>query len=163
MDYFLTFRTYGTWLHGDEKGSVDRQHNQYGEPLLPYLPRRQQKVSSTMKSAPCIFNEAQRLCVHRTICEVAAFRGWHIHALAVQSNHVHVVVNVSEAVSAERAMNDFKVWATRRLRENQHVEKERTVWERHGSTQYLRNARELSAACDYVLNRQVKPHEEPRA
>jgi len=25
--YLITFTTYGTWVHGDERGSVDREHN----------------------------------------------------------------------------------------------------------------------------------------
>jgi len=29
---FFTFRTYGTWLHGDERGSIDRNNNLYGVP-----------------------------------------------------------------------------------------------------------------------------------
>lgn len=24
LAYFITFRTHGTWLHGDQRGSVDR-------------------------------------------------------------------------------------------------------------------------------------------
>jgi REP element-mobilizing transposase RayT len=159
MDYFLTFRTYGTWLHGDERGSVDRRNNQFGEPLLPPAPDWQQSNIAQMKSAPCTFNQVQRRCVHETLCEVASFRNWYIHALSVQSNHVHIVVSVPENVSAERAMNDFKAWATRRLRENNHIEAGRVVWERHGSTRHLRYAHEISAACDYVLNRQTKPEE----
>src|SRR5882762_2856343 len=33
--YFITFRAYGTWLHGDSRGSVDRFHKAYGSPMLP--------------------------------------------------------------------------------------------------------------------------------
>lgn len=32
--YFITFHTYGTRLHGDEKGSVDHEHNNVGTPEL---------------------------------------------------------------------------------------------------------------------------------
>jgi len=28
------FRTYGTWLRGDERGSMDREHNRYGTPRI---------------------------------------------------------------------------------------------------------------------------------
>ena len=35
LAYFITFRCYGTWLHGDERGSVDRFHNIYGMPFIP--------------------------------------------------------------------------------------------------------------------------------
>jgi hypothetical protein len=34
LAYLITFRSYGTWLHGKE-GSVDRFHNVYGQPKLP--------------------------------------------------------------------------------------------------------------------------------
>jgi hypothetical protein len=35
LAYLITFRAYGTWLHGDSRGSVDRFHNRYGVPLIP--------------------------------------------------------------------------------------------------------------------------------
>ncbi len=31
---FLTFRTYGTWLHGDDPGSIDRNNNLYRSPRI---------------------------------------------------------------------------------------------------------------------------------
>jgi hypothetical protein len=34
LAYFITFSTYGSWLHGEEKGSVDRAHNLPGTPYL---------------------------------------------------------------------------------------------------------------------------------
>ena len=27
LAHLSTFRSYGTWLHGDKRGSVDRSHN----------------------------------------------------------------------------------------------------------------------------------------
>jgi hypothetical protein len=38
LAYFIMFRSYGTWLHGDSRGSVDRLHNTYGTPRLPPNP-----------------------------------------------------------------------------------------------------------------------------
>ena len=35
LAYLISFRTYGTWLHGDKRGSVDRFHNRYCSPYLP--------------------------------------------------------------------------------------------------------------------------------
>jgi len=37
LGYLITFRAYGTWLHGDSRGSVDRFHNRYGSPLIPQI------------------------------------------------------------------------------------------------------------------------------
>ena len=32
LAYFSTFRTYGTWLHGDDRGSTDRSHSDWDTP-----------------------------------------------------------------------------------------------------------------------------------
>ncbi|HEX9659180.1 MAG TPA: hypothetical protein VGA18_02730, partial [Rhodothermales bacterium] len=34
LAYLITFTTYGTWLHGDERGSVDPGHSIPGTPPL---------------------------------------------------------------------------------------------------------------------------------
>ncbi len=34
LAYLITIRCYGTWLHGDERGSVDRKYNRYGTPRI---------------------------------------------------------------------------------------------------------------------------------
>jgi len=34
LAYFVSFRTYGTLLHGDERGSVDRKQNKYWTPRI---------------------------------------------------------------------------------------------------------------------------------
>jgi len=34
LAYLITFRCHGTWLPGDERGSVDRFHNRYKSPYI---------------------------------------------------------------------------------------------------------------------------------
>ena len=35
LAYLITIRSYGTWLHGDERGSMDRhEHHRYGFPKI---------------------------------------------------------------------------------------------------------------------------------
>ena len=34
LAYLITFRCYGTWLHGDRRGSIDRFHNRYKSPYV---------------------------------------------------------------------------------------------------------------------------------
>jgi hypothetical protein len=39
LAYLISFRTYGTWLHGDNRGSTSRKQNKYGTPrIAPNLP-----------------------------------------------------------------------------------------------------------------------------
>ncbi|MEP7214250.1 MAG: hypothetical protein ABI791_14320 [Acidobacteriota bacterium] len=41
LAYLITIRMYGTWLHGDERGSVDRSMNKFGSLRMPARPARQ--------------------------------------------------------------------------------------------------------------------------
>ena len=34
LAYLITFRCYGTWLHGDKRGSIDRFHNAHKSPHI---------------------------------------------------------------------------------------------------------------------------------
>jgi len=148
LGYLITFRCYGTWLHGDERGSVNREHNMPGEPLLEPDRRLEQHRSRQLKQAPVTLDEPQRAVVDRTIREVCEHRDWDLHACNVPSNHVHVVV--SATCPPEKLMNAFKSWSTRRLREAQLLGQKIKPWSRHGSTRYLWNRAALEAACLYT-------------
>ena len=47
----ITFTTYGTWLHGDKSGSVDKEHNQYGSPFATASPVLHRKEQIALKKA----------------------------------------------------------------------------------------------------------------
>ena len=156
MNYFITFRTYGTWLHGDERGSVDRSHNQISEPLLEENSGLKDYRRRLMNAPPVVMNDLCRECVSETLREVATHRGWIIVALGVLSNHVHVVVSTPGNVKPEKVMNDFKSYSTRRLRERNLAPSGMTIWATHGSTRYLNNDKFVLDACNYV-NAQNEP------
>ena len=94
----------------------------------------------------------QRDVVRRTIAEVCAHRDWDLHELNVRTNHVHAVVWAP--CTPERVMNDFKSWATRRLREGGLCDDHQSPWTEHGSTRYLWKPVQLAGACRYVLDGQ---------
>lgn len=152
MNVFITIRTYGTWLHGDERGSVDRNHNQYGEPRLAPSPGLSRVMRKQMKDAPFVMNHFQRQFVSEAIEVVVSHRSWSLHALNVRTNHVHIVVTAPDEIEPEVVMNTFKVWATRRLRKERSVSQDRRIWARHGSTLKLLRTQEFHNACHYVLN-----------
>lgn len=148
LAYFITFHTYGTWLHGDDRGSMDREHNEPGTPCLPPDEQRRRRAAAALRHAPVILGSHARAVVERTILEVAEHRGWTVHALAVRSNHVHVLVSAPDR--PEPVMNAFKSWSTRRLVEAGLLPPQAPAWVRHGSTVYLWKPLELRAACKYV-------------
>jgi len=146
--YLVTFHTYGTWLHGTDRGSVDQTHNQYGTPLLDSDEWREQEECLRLKHPPTLLSDAGRILVDQTIREVCEHRDWTLHALNVRTNHVHVVV--SAGVEPEKILNDLKAYATRRLIEAALFPPNTKVWTRHGSTRYLWKPDSMAAACQYV-------------
>jgi REP element-mobilizing transposase RayT len=148
LGYFITFRTYGTWLHGDERGSVDRKQNEFGTPTVPTSEYREEWERSELKHAPVELDSGQREVVERTIREVCSHKAWKLMAVNVRTNHVHVVVDAPGA--PEPVLNAFKAWATRRLAEAGLVERGARVWSRHGSTVYLFKEDKVEEKCRYV-------------
>jgi REP element-mobilizing transposase RayT len=154
LAYFLTWICYGTRVHGDERGSVDMTHNTLNTPLLPPDPLRERLDRSLMRSAPVTLSPAARQIVDEVIRQHCEIRGWRLLALNVRTNHVHVVVDCLGRASPETAMEQFKAWATRRLRGAGLMPKDQKVWAEHGSTRWVGTAENLAEAIDYVLNRQ---------
>ena len=152
--YLITFRCYGTWLHGDERGAVNRHQNNFDTPLIGPHRRLEQSERSSMTHSTILLDEALRQVVDQTIREVVIFRNWELFALAVRTNHVHVVVGTDE--KPEKVMNDLKAWCTRRLRESHLILPDAKVWAKHGSTRYLWSEKEIVTACRYVGERQGK-------
>ncbi len=153
LGYLITFRCYGTWLHGDERGSIDRFHNRYKAPYLPRSDRRRDLNRRQLRSEPLTLDTRQRQSVDLAVREVCVNREWLLHALNVRTNHVHAVVSIG-AVEPERALNAFKAYATRRMRLDDNWAERHSPWADKGSQRYLWTERSLALAIDYVINGQ---------
>jgi len=153
--YFITWTTYGTRLHGDARGTVDRKHNLYGHPMLSSDNARRANEQRELDGDPVVLTHHQRAAVEAAIREHAEFKSWRVWALNVRTNHVHVVCSANEPPA--KVMNAFKAYATRRLRAEKQVDEGARVWTRHGSTRYLWDGVGSQQAIDYVIRLQNKP------
>lgn len=153
LAYLITFRCYGTWLHGDERGSIDRDNNQYQTPYLPPNKALEELNMSSLKSKPVSLSIFQRTLVESAIREVCEHRKWALFAINVRTNHIHTVVRIGEN-NPHRALNDFKSYATRKLRKHNGWNFEHSPWSDRGSERYLWNERSVEIAVDYVINGQ---------
>jgi REP element-mobilizing transposase RayT len=152
LAYFITFRTYGTWLPGDERGWVDPKNNIFGTPYR--LPSRPRKVAAEyrLRHAAIEPRAEERSTVDQAIRRVCEHRHWSLHAVNVRSNHLHVVV--SGGTPPEQMMNALKSWGTRSLVEAGLRAAGTKVWARHGSNRYLWDELAVEAACNYVVHGQ---------
>jgi len=151
--YFISFRTYGTWLHGDERGSIDRHNNIYGNPKNAPNKHWRQISAARLKRKPVRLNAARRGSVERAIREVCQKRGWVLFAINVRTNHVHIVVS-AHATKPSLALNAFKANATRQMRSDRAWDSPDTPWADRGSERWLWTQKHLSDAIHYVVNGQ---------
>jgi hypothetical protein len=115
VGYLITIRTYGTWLPGDERGSIDRYHNVYRGPRVDPNKVLEDQHRRKLKSEPLTLDPIKRIAVDEAIREVCENRGWTLHAINVRTNHAHSVVSIG-IEKPERALNAFKAYGTRKLR-----------------------------------------------
>ncbi|MBX3402655.1 MAG: transposase [Phycisphaeraceae bacterium] len=152
LAYFITFRTYGSWLHGDSRGSVDRRHNQFDSPMIPQSKALAASDGDQLAHLAVVLTPPQREIVTAAIIGVCEHKKWRLLAVNVRTNHVHTVVSAVQR--PEFVMNAFKAWATRRLLEAAEFEKGTRVWSRHGSTVYLFKEDKVTEKCQYVIEGQ---------
>ena len=100
-----------------------------------------------------VLDGIQRHCVEAAARETCDIRGWHLHAINVRTNHVHVVVSIGEK-KPELALNAFKANATRQMRQDACWQREHSPWVDKGSKRNLWNERSIERAIDYVINGQ---------
>jgi REP element-mobilizing transposase RayT len=150
LAYLITFRTYGTWLHGDARGSVSRFRNVYGTRRLPPEKNWLEINIKRLKREIVTLNARQRKSVEKAVRETCKKRGWALLAINVRTNHVHIVVSVGE-IGSKRVLNAFKANATRQMREDGCWSIDDTPWVDKGSKRNLWNERSVERAIDYVL------------
>ncbi len=148
LAYFITFTTYGTWLHGDSRQSVlvENHSTKIIAPNERFYEHEQQR----MKSRAVLFDEAMRQLVCDAIVERCLWKEWYLHACHVRRNHVHILVHSSESI--DKVMVSLKAWCTRKLRQSGHQLPK--VWTRHGSTQYVFTNAKLLEKIHYIVHEQ---------
>jgi REP element-mobilizing transposase RayT len=155
--YFLSWTCYGTWLHGDSRGSVDKDHNKVGDPFLAPDRDHQAEMRSNMSQPAYEMDAPRRKIVLESIRQLCIKRNWSLHAIHVRNNHVHAVVTADRP--PERVMHDFKSFASKGLNDAGFESKDRIRWTRGGSTKWINDDSYYFNASNYTLNKQGDPME----
>ena len=153
LAHLITFRCYGTWLHGDERGAIDRFHHLFKAPFAPANEERHKHNRAILKGEPVTLNAKRRSSVERAIQETCNIRTWILHAVSVRTNHVHVVVSIG-LKKPDAALNALKANATRQMRQDGNWKPQHSPWVDKGSKRNLWNERSVAQAIDYVVNGQ---------
>src|SRR5689334_17725270 len=92
LAYLITFRCYGTWLHGDRRGSMDRKHNPYRTAKIAANSSLEKSDRQQLNRPPMTLNARQRAVVRTAVRAVCAYRKYVLRCINVRTNHVHSVV-----------------------------------------------------------------------
>ncbi len=140
IGYMVTWTTYGTWLQGDKRGYV-----RDGETLLEDAGL--EKANKELQKYGIVrLKIAQKKTVEDAILKEAERIGQKILALAVCSNHVHLVVG-KQNESIESAVSRYKNVATCALKKTGLVKR---IWTRGFDKQFCFDDGELEAKIRYV-------------
>ena len=90
IGYMVTWTTYGTWLQGDKRGYVKD-----GEVLGENKHLRESNIGG-QKGETVKLGRDEREIAHNAILDEAKKSGQKIQAIAVCSNHVHVVADSTD-------------------------------------------------------------------
>src|SRR5258706_15432278 len=90
--YFITFRGYGTWLHGDKRGAIDRDHSRFGTPRLVPNERRRLLNIARLKNKSARSAPKARAAAEPAAREISRDRKWALCVVNATTNHVHAAV-----------------------------------------------------------------------
>jgi REP element-mobilizing transposase RayT len=142
VGYMLTWTTYGTWLQGDERGYVKDGQILRSDQKLVELCDKFQKGQTVM------LRHEEKYVVRRAILEEAARIGYPIEALAVCSNHIHLVARYfSEPIG--QTVSRCKNISTSVLKEHGRSGR---IWTRGFDKRFCFDRKDLIRRIQYVNN-----------
>jgi REP element-mobilizing transposase RayT len=154
LAYHITFGTYGTRLHGDSRKTVDREHNEFGTPVLGSDPDRLREEKENLKFAPIYLTREQCLFGQEVMPRICTLGQWQYHTCACAPDHVHVVLTSPFDPKTIRRL--VKRWLGQELSSKWPLSSGRTWWVEDGSTKWIHEDSYLVNAIDYVTRQRIQ-------
>src|SRR5262245_1761743 len=146
--WLLTSTFYGNWLSGDQRGFVSRvrderpddepgsarhEHDVPGTPYDEDMRGLNRHTQEELKCPPIRIDLDQAKVLVAQFQETAAYRGWQLHAVAIMSEHIHIVVAVDGDPDPTKVLADFKAYGSRVLNKRWGKPASGTSWTYNGS------------------------------
>jgi REP element-mobilizing transposase RayT len=156
LGLFITWTVYGTFLPGDARGWRNRHSGeQLGRPNLETWHR------GRLNHDVITLDDSMRNVADAAIREICGVRSWTAWAIAVRSNHVHVVVTAPEYKPA-LVRDQMKAKATMELRRTFVVWRDRPVWTAKGDIEFLDSETDIEQCVAYVAEAQDRKDRDAR-
>jgi REP element-mobilizing transposase RayT len=153
LAYHITFGTYGTRLHGDERGTVDRRLNQPGDPIIGAEPDWERLEYNKLRFPVREFDLAQRLLAESLIPDICVRGGWQLCARAARKDHFHTLLTAQADGEVIRKL--LKRWLGQALAAHIPIEPEQTFWAESGSIKWVWDSAYFARVKKYVLDQRA--------
>lgn len=154
LAYHITWGTYGTRLHGDPRGTVDRGHNEFGSPVLGFDEDRWEREKENLNFAPVVLTREQMRLIESLLPAICERGFWKLIACAAGPDHVHVILQSEHDPETIRRL--MKRWLGQELSRIDPLPDGATWWAECGSIRWIDNERYLKNATDYVTRQRAK-------
>jgi len=155
LAYHITFGTYGTRLHGDPRGTVDRSMNQPGDPIIGADPNRWLRERGSLRFEPAFLSKEQRQFAESVIPDICRQGGWLYHIASAGPDHVHVLLSSSSDGTAVRKW--FKRWLGERLSERWPLPAGKSWWAEGGSVKWVWVQHYFDCVFNYIRRQRITP------
>jgi hypothetical protein len=154
--WFLTWRTYGTWLPGQD-GFVgyyrtSRGHrqidNHFGEPATDGMPALARYAREKLTQPPTLLTPEHAGVVMVELLRTCSFREWQADAIAILPDHVHFSVGVPGDPDPTALLREIKSYTSRAL--NKSISRTQRWWVASGSTRPIKGDGSRQAVVRYI-------------
>ncbi len=162
--WLYTWRTYGTWIPGED-GFVGYHHrpsdgqrvtdNVPGEPPTAAIPPLERYSRQAMRGDAVLLNRTQAESLLAQFHETAACRNWRIDAVAVLVNHIHIVFGVTGDPDPSDMLRDWKSYGSRALNRVGPRRQAGRWWADRGSKRPIKTDERRLAAIKYVRDQEA--------
>jgi REP element-mobilizing transposase RayT len=160
LAYHITFGSYETRLHGDERGTVDRAMNKPGDPIIGRDDAWNQIEHDKLTFQLRVFTVEQMTEIERHLPMVCERGGWKHHTGAAGPDHVHEVLTGDADGAAIRKW--LKRWVGEELAKRNPLLSGESFWAECGSVKWIWTEEYLGRARDDVFDqRATERHRAP--
>ncbi len=155
LAFHLTWGHYGTRLHGGDRPTVDREHNDFGTAVLGRDIDRFEAESALLRFPPVRMTLEQRLYAESVIPAVCVRGHWKLHAFACREDHSHIVLTSEFDPKVIRKL--LKRWLGQEMSARWPLPPDASWWAECGSTKWIFDDSYYGNATSYVLAQRTTP------
>ena len=151
----ITWGTYGTRLHGDPRGTVDRYNNESGTPVLGFDEHRWEQEKENLAFPPVVLTRPQMIFVEEQLPLICERGHWKHTVGAAGPDHVHEILE--SQFDPETIRRLLKRWLGQALSARWKLDEGATWWAECGSIQWIDNERYFENATSYMKDQRATP------